>query len=160
MGTTSAKPTSTSSPKASAAALGAQEKKRTGPNFADILHQRFVAVMDEVQIGEVKLVEFGDEVAIESPASSPSTRPPLAFRGEIRKPVRSGPISVGHGGCHFDGKAGPVGDRTTVFVGAQVGVGREELVYQIAIRAVDLDTVSTGFNGALGGISGNPAPSL
>jgi hypothetical protein len=34
-------------------------------------------------------------------------------------------------------------------VGAQIGVGCQELLYQIAIGAVDLDTVCTGFNRTL-----------
>ena len=51
---------------------------------------------------------------------------------------------------HFEQEPGAVFDRAAVAVVALVGAVLQELIKQIAVRAVDLDTIEAGRFGVLG----------
>ena len=55
-----------------------------------------------------------------------------------------------HGGEHLDREANPVLERPAVLVVAFVGVGREELVDQVVVGAVELDAVEAAADGVAG----------
>ena len=60
--------------------------------------------------------------------------------------------ALAHGLEHLAGEAGAALEIAAVAVGARVVEGREELVQQIAVRHVHLDTVEAALDGDLGGI--------
>src|SRR4051794_5712922 len=65
---------------------------------------------------------------------------------EIRADFRAG---CAHG---LKEEAGAVFERAAVLIGAVVGGGGEELGEEVAVRAVDFDTVETGFADAPRGV--------
>ena len=64
--------------------------------------------------------------------------------------TRSARPGVDDGVGDLEHQAGAVGQRAAVLVGAQVAVGGEELVQQVAVGAVDLDEVEAGLAGVDG----------
>ena len=71
-------------------------------------------------------------------SSSPTSRTPTATARTDRRAHRLE---------HLDREAHPILERTAVLVGAEVVLGREELVDEIAVRGVDLDAVEAGVGG-------------
>src|SRR3546814_19747542 len=47
-------------------------------------------------------------------------------------------------GRHLEQQARPVGDRSSIFVGAKIGVRLQELLDQIAVRTMKFDAIETG----------------
>jgi hypothetical protein len=99
---------------------------------------------------------------IEAPAASTALAtwhdlvPGLAVRDQVdhREAVDHDEVGA-HGGADaghdLDRQAHPVLERPAPAVGAAVGVGDEELVEEVALRAHDLDPVVAGLAGAGGG---------
>ncbi len=83
------------------------------------------------------------------PASGPdgSSVPLNEPIGEIRMPTRSARPGACDGVGDLEHQPGAVRERAAVAVLAQVAVGGEELVQQVAVRAVDLDEVEAGVAG-------------
>jgi hypothetical protein len=48
----------------------------------------------------------------------------------------------------FDGETGTIRDGAAIFISARVGAWGEELLNEIGVRAVNLDTISASLNGA------------
>ena len=67
----------------------------------------------------------------------------------MRMPTRPAPIAGGGGLRDLDGEADAVLDRAAPAVGALVGGRVQELVDQVAVRAVQLDAVEPGLDRAL-----------
>ena len=73
--------------------------------------------------------------------------------GEIRKPVRSGPISSAMAVATSMAKRARFAIEPPYSSVRRLALGAKNWLYQIAIRAVDLDTVGAGFNGTPGGMA-------
>ncbi len=99
--------------------------------------------LDDVQIGRAERLQAGhhggvhglglvlDDVVEAVGGREPHTHP-------------LGADGVDHGGGDLDQEACPILRRPAVAVGALVGTLGEELVQQVAVRAVDLDAVEAG----------------
>src|SRR5882762_10734344 len=103
--------------------------------------------MQDVKIGKAKLAEFGDQITIEV----------WAFRAFVNsvhgqaggqpdgRPVRAD--LPGNRADDLDGEAGAVRDGAAIFVAARVGARGEELLDEIGVRAVKLDTIGASIDG-------------
>ena len=54
---------------------------------------------------------------------------------------------LGHRGDDLDGEAGAVRNGAAIFIAARVGTGGEELLDQIGVGTVKLDTIGAGIDG-------------
>src|ERR1700689_304037 len=103
--------------------------------------------MHDVQVSKTELVELGDQIAVERRAFRALVDPPHGYaRGQADgRPVRTD--LFGNHRCHFDGETGGVREGATVFIRARVSAWSNELLNEITVRAVNLDTISAGLDG-------------
>ncbi len=88
----SAEPLSMSASRLAMSAPGRFIHKHAGPEFAEFLHQGFVSGMQHMQVGEVELGQFADERFVH--LGRVRLRDVIeGVGGEMRMPVRPGPIS-------------------------------------------------------------------
>ena len=118
------------------------------PQGAYVTHQLLIAGMHDVQVGKTQLVEFGHQMAVEGRAFRAFVDPPHRYAGGQANGGLVRADFLGNGRGNFDGETGPVRDRAAIFVSARVGAWGEELLDEIAVRAVNLDAIGAGFNGA------------
>src|SRR5258707_13072120 len=104
--------------------------------------------MQDMHVSKTKLVEFGNQIAVEGRAFRAFVDPP---HGDAGGEADGGPVRadlLGNRRGNFDGETGAVRDRAAIFISACVGARGEELLDEIAVRAVNLDTIGASLNGA------------
>jgi len=109
--------------------------------------------MHDVKVGERELVELAYQMAVEIRSFGAFVDAPHrdARRQADRRPVRAD--LPGDGGRHLDGETRAILDGAAIHVGSRVRARRNELLHQISIRAMDLDTVRTCRNGVARGVA-------
>src|SRR3546814_12298957 len=92
------------------------------------------APLDQVKIGGAKLGEARYRVAVERDGILLAA---VVGRTEGREPDADalGADFLDERGRHLEQQARPVGDRSSIFVGAKIGVRLQELLDQIAVRS-------------------------
>jgi hypothetical protein len=103
--------------------------------------------MNDVQVSETKLVEFGYQMTVKrrtfrALVDAPHGEPWGQADG---RPLRAD--FLGNRPGDVDREARTVLEGAAILVGALVGARGEELVNEIAVCAMNLDAISTGFNG-------------
>ncbi len=96
-----------------------------------------------MQIGQPKRIERGDGVGVERHRVGFAAIIGDAVGRQSHADAVSAPDSD-HGLRHFHQETRAVLDRAAIAVGAQIDVGLQELLDQIAVGAVDLDAVEPG----------------
>jgi hypothetical protein len=116
------------------------------PQRAYVPQQPLVAGMQDVQVGKAKLAEFGDQIAIEVWAFRAFVDPVHGQAGGQAdgRPVRAD--LPGNRADDLDGEAGAVRDGAAIFIAARVGARGEELLDEIGVRAVNLDTIGASID--------------
>src|SRR5258706_11073637 len=101
------------------------------------------ARLDEMQIRKTKRIERFDRVAVQ--------RHWIGLTAAIGNAIGRQPYADAVGAPHLDRglgdldqKSHTVLDRAAILIGAQIGVRLQELLDQIAIGAMDLDTIEAG----------------
>src|ERR1700749_2804033 len=104
--------------------------------------------MQDVQGSKTNLFEFGDQIAVERRAFGAFVDAPHDYAGGQADggPVRADFLGNRRG--DLDRETGAVRDGTTIFIRARVGARGEELLDQVAVRAMNLDTIGPSRNGA------------
>src|SRR5690606_25240389 len=120
------------------------------PQPADVGEQLLVLALRYVQGDEVELRELANQIPIELAVLLAFVE--TAERRARRQPDRGsiGADRVSNRGRRLDRDPRPVLARAAVLVRPTVRVRREELMDQVAVRAVDLDAVAAGLDRALG----------
>src|SRR6202030_4720562 len=93
-----------------------------------------------------ELGEFGDQIAVEVRAFRAFVDP---VQGQAGGQADSGPVRAdlpGNRADDLDGEAGAVRDGGAIFIAARVGARGEELLDEIGVRAVNLDTIGASID--------------
>ena len=102
--------------------------------------------MQAVDAGVLKVL--GDNLAL---PDGQATRE-VFVNGYAKQDGKVSPDAIAHRMDDLAGKACAIADGTTIIITALVAKGREKLVDEIAMRAMNLDSVKPSFPGILGGL--------
>ena len=111
---------------------------RAGVDEVQVHHADFLQLLGQVSVGFVGF-GVGGHVVEHAPGRE-------ADAGAL------GPNGLGHRAGYFKHKAGAVLHAAAVLVGALVAGGVQELLQQVAVGAVQLHAIKTGFEGQLGAV--------
>src|SRR5258707_13834196 len=106
--------------------------------------------MEDVQVGKTKLAELGDQIAIEVRAFRAFVDP---VHGQAGGQADGRPVRAdlhGNRADDLDGEAGAVRDGAAILIAARVGARGEELLDEIGVRAVNLDTIGASIESGAG----------
>src|SRR5246127_4392005 len=105
-----------------------------------------IAGMEDVQVGKTQLVEFGNQMTVEGRSFRAFVDPVHGQAGGQAdgRPVRAD--LPGNRADDLDGEAGAVRDGAAIFIAARVGARGEELLDEIGVRAVNLDTIGASID--------------
>src|SRR5260370_5557780 len=102
--------------------------------------------MQDMHVSKTKLVEFGNQIAVEGRAFRAFVDPPHGDAGGEADggPLRADLLCNRRG--NFDGDTGAGRGQSAIFISAGVGRRGDELLDQIIVRATNLDTIAASLN--------------